>query len=330
VPLLFLTVATLATHFAVARLTAGEQKPQPVYTDPAKVDADYAVQGEYTGEIERDGKKSKVGMQVWAMGDAKFRAVYLAGGLPGDGYDKSPRQEMDGATIDDTTEIRHANWIAKIKGGELSLSSPDGKELGKLKRVVRESPTLGLQPPAGATVLFDGISLERWQKGARKTDDNLLMEGANSISTYQNCTLHVEFRTPYMPFARGQGRGNSGVYLQGRYECQVLDSFALAGKNNETGGIYTIKDPDLNMCFPPLQWQTYDIDFTAAEYKDGAKTKNARMTVKLNGVVVQNDVEVPKTTTSAPNPEGPTPGYLHLQNHGTPVRYRNIWFVEKK
>lgn len=319
-------VCFLGMILFTAVLSAGEAKKNPSYTDPEKADADFKLQGEYTGEITKDGNKAKVGVQVIAMGDGKFRAVYHAGGLPGDGYDMSAKQEVEGTAA----ELKHPNWTATIKEGSLTLSGADGKELGTLKRVVRESPTLGAKPPEGAVVLFDGKNIDQWQKGARMTEDGLLMEGANSIPVFQNISLHLEFRLPYMPFARGQGRANSGCYPQGRYEAQILDSFGLAGKNNEAGGIYTIKDPSVNMCFPPLQWQTYDIDFTAAEYKDGVKTKNARMTVKLNGVVVQNDTELPKATTSSPVKEGPEPSYLHLQNHGNPVRFRNIWYVEKK
>jgi hypothetical protein len=141
--------------------------------------------------------------------------------------------------------------------------------------------------------------------------------------------LHIEFMLPFMPKAQGQARGNSGVYLQGRYEVQVLDSFGLEGKDNECGGIYEVKAPDANMCYPPLVWQTYDIKFTAARFDAaGKKTANARMTVFHNGTKIHDNVEVPKATRAAPNAEGPEPGFLHLQDHGCPVRYRNIWILD--
>ncbi|HEY3320606.1 MAG TPA: DUF1080 domain-containing protein [Planctomycetota bacterium] len=303
---------------------------QIVSNDPAKVDADFAVQGEYTGEIPKDGAKTKLGVQVIALGDAKFHVVVHNGGLPGDGWDKNKKDEIDGATADGVTTFTLPQMKIAIKDGSMSVSDAGGKELGQLKRVIRESPTMGLKPPPGALVLFDGSGLDEWQKGAKMTEDKLLCEGANSVKKFGSGTWHVEMRLPYMPYARGQGRGNSGVYQQSRYETQVLDSFGLAGKNNELGGIYEISDPLLNMAFPPLSWQTYDVDFTAAQYENGKKVKNAHMTVKLNGVVVQQDVEVPRSTRAAPLGEGPEPGPMHLQNHGNPVRYRNIWFVEKK
>lgn len=95
---------------------------------------------------------------------------------------------------------------------------------------------------------------------------------------------------------------------------------------DETGGIYSVKEPRENLCFPPLSWQTYDIEFTAARFgPDGKKTTNARMTVLLNGVKVQDDVEIPHATTASPFPEGPDDGPMFLQDHGNPTRFRNIW-----
>ncbi len=329
----------MRTVFALSALlypmlpaTSAEKDPKEktTYLDPAMADADFAYQGEYTGELTAGGEKKKIGLQIIAMGDGNFQAVYHNGGLPGDGYDKSKRERVSGKLENDTVTFTGAAWVGKLKEKMVAMSDSAGASLGQLAFIKRESPTIGAKPPEGAVVLFDGTNLDQWQAGAKMTEDKLLQEGANSKPTYQSCLLHVEFFLPYKPFARGQGRGNSGVYLQARYETQVLDSFGLDGKMNETGGIYSIKAPDINMCFPPLQWQTYDTEFTAAQYEDGKKVKNARMTVRLNGVVVQDDVELPKTTTAAPLKESPEPGHLHIQNHGNPVRFRNIWFAEKK
>jgi len=309
---------------------AAQAGEDPVYLDPTRADVDFSFQGEYTGELTVDGAAKKAGIQVIALGGGNFQAVFHNGGLPGDGFEKSARERVSGKLEGDAVTFIGPKWVGKIKDKVLIISDVAGKEQGQLKFILRVSPTMGAKPPEGAVVLFDGTNLDKWKPGAKMTSDKLLEQGANSIPTYQSCLLHVEFMLPYKPFARGQGRGNSGVYLQGRYETQVLDSFGLEGKMNETGGIYSIKDPDLNMCFPPLQWQTYDTEFTTAEFQDGKKVKNARMTVKLNGLIVQDNVDLPKITTAAPLKESAEPGYLHLQNHNNPVRYRNIWFLEKK
>jgi len=109
---------------------------------------------------------------------------------------------------------------------------------------------------------------------------------------------------------------------------QVLDSFGLEGKDNECGGIYSISQPDVNMCFPPLAWQTYDIDFTAARYTNGEKTSNARVTIRHNGVLIHDDRELAHGTPGR-NGEGPDLDSLFLQNHGNPVVFRNIWVLKK-
>lgn len=111
----------------------------------------------------------------------------------------------------------------------------------------------------------------------------------------------------------------------------MLDSFGLDGLDNECGGIYSVSRPRINMCYPPLSWQTYDVDFTAAQYDaDGKKTRHARITVRHNGVLIHEDAELPKRTQGGPTAEGPEPGVVHLQDHGNPVRYRNIWVVENE
>lgn len=311
----------------VGPVCGADKSPAAIRVEDA--DSDYALQGEYVGEINRDGAQVKFGVQIIAQGDGKFHGVGYAGGLPGDGWDGSERIEGDGRREGDAAVFGKDDVIARIQNGEIQIQA-GGITLGSLKKVERQSPTLGAAPPAGAVVLFDGKSADQFA-GGKLTDDGLLMQGVTSRQKFQSCTLHLEFLLPYMPAARGQGRGNSGCYAQGRYEVQILDSFGLEGLNNECGGIYSVKAPSVNMCFPPLAWQTYDIDFTAAKYDaDGKKTADAKLTVRHNGVEIHRDVAVPQTTTAAPVKEGPEPGPLYLQDHGNPVRFRNVWLVEKK
>ena len=297
------------------------------YIDPklAAADPDFALQGEYAGMIKDD----KFGVQVIALGGGKFHGVAYRGGLPGEGWDESDKIEGDGERGADgsVTMIGRNGDKAVIKDDVVTVLGDDGGKVAELKKVVRQSPTLGAKPPEGAKVLFDGKQND-FKPG--KTEGDLLVQGQTSRTMFQSATLHVEFLLPFMPAARGQGRGNSGVYLQGRYECQVLDSFGLSSENNECGGIYQIAKPRVNMCLPPLVWQTYDIDYTAATYEGGKKVKNATISVRHNGTVIHENVELPKGTTAAPVKEGADAGPLHLQDHGNPVRFRNVWMVEKK
>ena len=309
----FLTV--LAGTFALPAFAA-----DPTFLDPADAGPDFAVQGEYVGE--------SCAAQVIALGDGKFRIVGWDKGLPGAVADFEKKVEVDAKREGDKVVFNGNGWKGEIADGQLKGTNDEGKAW-TIKRTVRESPTLGAKPPAGATVLFDGTNADAWE-GGKMDERKLLAGGVKSKGKFGDCTLHVEFRTPFKPFARGQGRGNSGIYVQDRYECQVLDSFGLKGENNETGGIYSVAAPKLNMCFPPLSWQTYDIEFVAAKYEGDKKVKSAVMTVKLNGVLVQDGTEVPRITTAAGSKEGPEPGPIQLQAHGNPVFYRNIWIVEKK
>jgi len=318
------TLVLLAIVAASLTLQAADEKTSGI-SDP-----DFKIQGEYSGTIKTpDGaNEHKAGVQVIALGGGKFHAVAYPGGLPGDGWDGANKFEIDGETKDDSVEFASDQGRGQIKGGVLRIFAPGDEVLAELKKVERQSPTLGAKPPQGAVVLFDGKNGDQFTPGTLTADRNLAA-GATSKRKFGSCQLHVEFLLPFMPEARGQGRGNSGCYLQGRYEVQMLDSFGLTGQNDECGGIYGIRSPDLNMCLPPLSWQTYDIDYIAAQYDRGKKVKNARITVKHNGVVVQDDVEIPAATRAAPVAEGPEPGPLYLQEHGNAVCYRNVWLVEK-
>jgi hypothetical protein len=293
-------------------------------------DPDYKIQGEYTGMMKspEEGQEIRMGVQIIALGAGKFHAVAYRGGLPGDGWNGANKLEIDGEIKDGVAVFPGEHARGEIKDGHLRVISADNEQLGDLQKLDRKSPTLGAKPPEGAVVLFDGTSAAKFEPG-KMTPEGLLAAGATSRDKFGDCQLHVEFLLPFMPAARGQGRGNSGCYLQGRYEVQMLDSFGLTGEDNECGGIYSIKAPSTNMCFPPLAWQTYDIDYTAARFENGKKVKNATMTVKHNGVIVHHKVELPKATTAAPLAEGPEPGPIYLQDHGNPVRYRNIWLVQR-
>jgi hypothetical protein len=323
----FLTCLFVA--FVAVGTTHAADAKSATYTDPAQAGPDFAFQGEYAGTLKTDEGDRKFGAQVIALGDGKFRGIGYPGGLPGAGWSRGGETHShDGQVVDGVLRFSSDEVQIECRDGKITISN-NGQVIGQLEKVERKSPTLGAAPPAGAKVLFDGKSAETFTNG-KIIEENLLgATNAESKLLLGDHHLHIEFRTPFMPLARGQGRGNSGVYVQGRYEVQVLDSFGLEGKDNECGGIYSISQPNVNMCLPPLAWQTYDIDFTAARYDDaGKKTQNARITVRHNGVVIHDHIELAKGTPGK-HPEGPAKAGLFLQDHGNPVAFRNIWVVEK-
>ncbi|MFN6138894.1 MAG: family 16 glycoside hydrolase [Planctomycetota bacterium] len=257
------------------------------------------VQGEYI--------KSGRGIQVAALAEEKYRVTTYQGGLPGEGWDKGPVQVLE---VDD-------DELEDLLDGAMSVD--------------RISPTLGSKPPSSAIVLFDGTQAsidEHWANGTKLFEDNLLLAGCTTKKSFRDYRLHLEFRTPFVPQALGQGRGNSGVYHQGRYETQVLDSFGFDNEGNTCGAIYGVKPADFNACLPPMRWQTYDVEFIAARWDaQGKKISDAQLTVWLNGYPIHRDQKVPGSTTAAPVGENPSDGPLYLQDHGNPVTYRNIWLV---
>lgn len=199
-------------------------------------------------------------------------------------------------------------------------------------KVIDPGPPGG--PPSDAIVLFDGKDLSPWKGGENwEVNDGIATARKNDISTKQSfgdCQLHVEFATPAEMKGSGQGRGNSGIYMMGRYEVQILDSF-----ENETyvdgqcGALYKQQPPTVNASRRPGEWQTYDIIFEAPRFDDAGKlTKPAVVTVLHNGVLIHNHVELQGTTSYFKAPEyepHPPKQPIDIQFHGNPVRFRNIW-----
>lgn len=298
-----------------------EPKKQPnVFTDIATAPIDYKIQGEYVASEETKAGKAA---QVVARGNGKFDVYLLEGGLPGAGWNVKSKKLKIEAKLDGEKNI------AVFAGAGLKgvIDPAKGTLVAELEptksftftRVERTSPTIGAKPPEGAIILFDGKNASEWNPG--KMVGELLSVPNTSKKSFTNFKLHIEFRTPFQPTAGGQGRGNSGVYLAGR-EVQVLDSFGLKGENNECGGLYGYRAPDVNMCFPPLVWQTYDIEHRPGKIDPETKKQGSpTITVRHNGVLVHDNYELKGASSK---------GNINLQDHGNPVVYRNAWLVEMK
>jgi len=209
------------------------------------------------------------------------------------------------------------------------------------------------KPPKDAIVLFDGKDASGWLRMAGRGRPHLwkVEDGAfvcqprrGSVLTKQTFgdhKLHIEFRVPHMPEAKkgSQARGNSGVFIQGRYEVQVLDSHDIGRpiQDNDCGGLYKHITPSTNACLPPEKWQSYDITFRAPKFDNAGKMiKKGRLTVVQNGITIIDDKEIPDTTPGGvdDDPKKPgaqyditKPGRLMLQDHGNTVAFRNIWVV---
>ena len=321
---MFRTTFCLIALLLVCPLAVAAPSPDEIDPEKAKADPDFLLQGEYLGEgLLPDGKKSKAGAQVIGLGDGTFRVVLYRGGLPGAGWMRGqPQFTLDARREGKAAVMRGDKLGAKIEGGTLTLSNADGKTLLAMKRTERKSPTLGQKPPQGAVVLFDGSNTDNFPDG-KLTEMNTLEAGTTAKSQHEMARLHLEFRLSWRPKARGQGRSNSGVYIGGLPEIQILDSFGLEGAKNECGAFYGRRQPDVNMCLPPLVWQTLDVEFSQPKRDaEGKLMENILVTVRHNGVVVHEGYDTRRKESE--------PRRLHLQKHGNRVQYRNIWLVEPK
>lgn len=305
-----------------AVLTAGLFLIATAHAAPPKVED---VQGLYEGTL----KDAKVEARLVATGKGTFKLLIRQ--PAGDG--KTSKIALDGKFEGDevkfTGQGASAAWANAAVTGNCGPDAPLA-----LKRIVRESPTLGAKPPEGAIVLLDGKNFDEIVKkplkdGAEQqwvaVDGGGILVPKGGFSSKRRFAdsfkYHVEFKNPLMPEATGQGRGNSGVHLPCGTEIQVLDSFGMTTyTGGGCGGFYKYKDPDTFDEFslasaPPLQWQTYDIEYRI-EKKDGKPTGRPRITVFHNGIKIHDNFEVQRNARE---------GNLSWQDHNNPVHYRNIW-----
>ncbi len=316
-----------------------------------------AFMGDWQGSVTLGGQSQPVAVYMIPLDKGHYEARFVADFSQRGPYLHRLRGEIhDGQFqfLDDIPlDARHVAeatdkgvlFRASLWSGKLADHSVQGAITGMLKgqfelrKTERISPELGKGAPQDSVVLFDGKNLDQWQtRDGKPAGWKLLTNGVMEVAKggdvvtkkkFGDFQLHLEFRLPYMPRESGQGRANSGVYLQTRYETQVLDSYGLEGQDNECGGFYQICRPSVNMCAPPLQWQSYDITFHQARLgADDKKSANARVTVIHNGVKIHDNFELPHVTPGGMNNQEGEPAGLLLQDHGNPVQYRNIWIKQ--
>jgi hypothetical protein len=268
-------------------------------------------------------------------------------------YHLNERVQPDG----DTLKVSKDPWVLKVEDGKMTghqKARHKGKDIEiafELKKVERLSPTLGRKAPEGAEVLFGpGVkNLDHWEHPNGKAASwKLLDDGVVEIyprragnkaggdlrtkKHYLDCEIHLEFRLPYEPNNSGQGRSNSGIFIQGDYEVQILDSYGLGGMWDECGALYRVSPPKLNMCAPPGQWQTYDITFKAARYDNDTLVEHPVITVRHNGKLIHNQQVLEEVTqyyeTNRKKPPVKEKGPIRLQDHGHAIQFRNFWIKE--
>ena len=344
-------VATLALLILLIH-TAYSKTPRADLLSQARKDVETldSFMGDWAGlSVSNDQTKTLIVAQIIALGNGKYQANLLSGFnqrvepiaiLEGQAKNGEKTIYLKGPDAEGT--VKNSEFVGRL-GNEQSFS---------MKRIYRVSPTLGANPPAGAIVLFDGKNYDNFK--SVKTNHipwklvNSFMQvepKTGSIVTkqqFEDFKLHLEFRPPFKPEARGQDRGNSGVYIHGRYEIQILDSYGLQGLANECGGIYERwdekrsphgfegKTPLVNAALPPGQWQSYDIIFTAPRFnKSGKKIIDACFKkVVHNGIIIHQDVELSGPTRAGLFSDEEPTGPVMLQGHGNKVQFRNIWLVE--
>ena len=288
--------------------------------EPDQAGPDFPLQGEYLGE-SGDGK-SVLAAQVAALGDGAFKVAILPGGFPGAGYAGTGRVNASGSRTSGKLQITGTGWQGSGDGTELKGTGPGGVTFA-LRRVERKSPTLGLQAPEGAKVLFDGKDISAWGATAAIDSRGFLGVPSETKAKYGSFSVHLEFRLAFEPAGRGQARSNSGFCMttSSWSELQILDSFGDEPLADGCGALYNVAKPLVTANYPPLAWQTYDIRYVAPTIKAGDTVGQGTLTAWLNGVLVQD---------KTPLKNRPAASTILLQDHTHPVFYRNIWMVDGK
>ena len=296
--------------------------------------------GEYTGTCYADSRTQMPATAVVvAESEHDWRIVIEAVSAERDrqGARIEVYGNLQGQGVDISYPSGGYRWHGGIRGTHLSVESEYGQHF-ELDKIVRKSPNEGLEPPAGAVVLLPykkGVKpdLNAWTNQNWEPLDNGARGSGRaptrrrrSSGTSSGCTWSSG--CPLEPGNRGQGRANSGVFLNDTYEVQVLDSFGLVETSGDCGSLYSIKRPDVNASLPPETWQTYDIEFRVPRLNaDGSIKESPRITVIHNGIKIHDNVEIRRGTAN-PKAEVKTTGAIQLQDHGHPIQYRNIWLVK--
>ncbi len=344
-------MCNLCNKFSIILAIAAIVGVGPIAASAADL-AEADVQGLYEGTGKDAAGEFRMEARVVAQGNGNYN-VFVRQIRDGG---KIIRTELTGKTANGAVSVAGKSaggaWKGHYAAGKIRGESASAG-LFEVRRVERKSPTLGNMPPQGAFVLLDGKDFSKLVRanGADLHPDTkdigkdcsiqIPSGGMNSRRSFPgSLDLHVEFLIPFMPTAHGQGRGNSGVFLPNGDEIQVLDSFGeptyLGGG---CGGVYAYEDPDVMETIeslkgkgeckftlasaPPLQWQTYDIEYRV-EAKDGKPVGKPRVTVYHNGIKIHENCAI-----RSPSPGESPKGRLHFQDHGNPVRFRNIWVVPK-
>ncbi len=325
------------------------------------------VQGNWLGTWEgKGGMGGKNVCQIYGLGNGDYQALFTA-------YDSGEQDKGEftfairGATTTEGTVVFDHNidlgnlgmftFHAEVAKGKLLGKYSNGQQYEgtmELKRVTHPPDAVGQKPLLGAVMMFNGKDLEGWttlgdEAAEWKVEDGVLVaptserlappkSGHLALSAdIRHAQIHVEFRVPYLPEKRGEKRGQGGVFLLGKYELQIVDSFGFPRAkdvqgyfidNDAVGAIFGQQAPTELPALPPGEWQAFDITLRSETVNaDGQVMKPALATVMLNGKLIHDQIELKKPTSGAPSVKDAAQPMLVLQNGGQPVEYRNLWYV---